>query len=72
MRLPATWGHRGAALAPCAVGGGEGDRWTAMRYGRGAQIMVEVLLSVFVGRGVRVGVPRRRAAAAGRGWHGRR
>ena len=30
-------GHLGAALAPCAVGVVEGYRWTAMRYGRGAQ-----------------------------------
>jgi len=44
-----------------------------MRYGRGAQIMV--VLSVLVGRGVRVGVPRRAAGGTGLesgGWHGRR
>ena len=54
--------------------GVESDRWTAMRYGRGAQIMV--VLSVLVGRGVRVGVPRRAAGGtgleSGSGWHGRR
>lgn len=35
----------------------ESDRWTALQYGRGAQMMV--MLSVFVGRGVRVDVRRR-------------
>jgi len=55
--LPARWGHLEAALAPCAVGVVESDRWTAMQYGRGAQMMV--MRSVFVGRGVRVDVRRR-------------
>ena len=68
-RLPARWGHPGAALAPCAEGVVESYRWTAMQYGRCAQMVV--MLSVFVGRGVRVGV-RKRAGGGGDGWHGRR